>query len=169
MFKVMESRGLRATALVGGVMALGLSLSGCGLLTGNGPDRDPSSGAITNTATSDPFQIKVGDCLQDPGTTSIEKVVTLPCSKPHDFEAFDRVEMKGSDYPGTAETKKQSEAFCSPAFAKFVGVAYDDSTLEMQFFYPTSDSWGQGDREILCLIAGKDGAKTTGTLKGAKK
>ncbi|AJT43108.1 hypothetical protein UM93_12320 [Psychromicrobium lacuslunae] len=155
--------------MVGGVAALGLALSGCGLLGGGGPDRDPSNGQITNTATSDAFQIKVGDCLQDPGTTSVEKVVTLPCSKPHDYEAFDRTEMKDSDYPGETAATDQAEAYCKPAFTKFVGISIDDSTLNMTYFYPTAESWKQGDREILCLVTGKKGEKTTGSLKGAKK
>jgi hypothetical protein len=35
-------------------------------------------------------------------------------------------------------------------------------------YFPTSDSWKNGDREILCTVY-DDGVKTTGTLKGAAR
>ncbi|WP_394940272.1 septum formation family protein [Psychromicrobium sp. YIM B11713] len=169
MFAAMKSRRLGITAVAGGALVLGLSLSGCSLLDGGGPARDPS-GTVTATSTSDAFQIKVGDCIQDPGGTSVTDVVSVPCSQPHDYEAFDRTLMKDGDYPGKQAVTDQADAYCEPAFEKFVGVKTEDSVLNMTYFFPTEESWKADDREILCLIAGeKEGVKVTGSLKGAKK
>lgn len=108
MLETMKSPRLRASALAAGALVLGLSLSGCGLIGGGGPDRDPS-GTVTATSTSDAFQIKVGDCIQDPGTTSITDVVSVPCSEAHDFEAFDRTLLADGDYPGETTISDKAE------------------------------------------------------------
>lgn len=40
---------------------------------------------------------------------------------------------------------------------------------QLTYFYPSSETWKQNDREIVCLIGGASGTSTTGTLKGAAK
>lgn len=41
-----------------------------------------------------------------------------------------------------------------------------DGTLNFGSFAPTEESWGEGDREILCYAYDTQGP-TTGTLKGS--
>ena len=67
-----------------------------------------------------------------------------------------------------------AETGCTDAFADFAGIPYSDSkSLDFSYYYPTSDSWKGGDREILCLIYAYDSAgtaeKTTGSLEGAAR
>ena len=153
------------------IAAAGLLLSGCSLLnqvTNNTP-RDASGSATAANNNADVFSIKVGDCLNDAtasGTVTTAPIV--PCSQPHDSEAFTSITMKDGDFPGTDAVKAQADQGCAGAFPGFVGIPYNDSKLDISYYFPTSDSWANGDREILCTVY-DDGVKTTGTLKDAKR
>ena len=66
----------------------------------------------------------------------------------------------------------QSETDCKAAFADYVGIDYDSSTLYLSFYYPTEETWTQiNDREILCIVTTTDdfATKTTGSVKGSAK
>lgn len=153
------------------IAAAGLLLSGCSLLNQitNTTQRDPSGTPTAANDDADVFSIKVGDCLNDAtasGTVTTAPIV--PCSQPHDSEAYKSITMKDGDFPGQDAVKTQADEGCAAAFADFVGLSYDDSNLKISYYFPTSDSWATGDREILCTIY-DDGVKTTGTLKDATR
>lgn len=40
---------------------------------------------------------------------------------------------------------------CTPAFADYVGTPYDESSLDTTWFFPSSNSWDNGDRIIACV------------------
>lgn len=167
MFNVLKPVRARAIALAASALVLGLSLSGCGLIGGGDTPRDPS-GNVTNSATADAFSVKVGDCVNEPQGSTFTDIVAIPCDQPHDLEAFAATKMPDGDYPGQSTIDDKTKEFCSAEFLKFIGIAFDDSKLELYPFTPTTSSWKGGDREIVCL-AGADKAKTTGTLKGANR
>jgi hypothetical protein len=153
------------------IAAAGLLLSGCSLLNQvtNTTQRDASGTPTAENDDADVFSIKVGDCLNDAtasGTVTTAPIV--PCSKPHDSEAYKSITMKDGDFPGEDAVKTQADQGCGDAFSDFVGISYDDSKLSISYYFPTSDSWANGDREILCTIY-DDGVKTSGSLKGAKR
>jgi len=153
------------------IAAAGLLLSGCSILNQltNTTQRDASGTPTAENDNADVFSIKVGDCLNDAtasGTVTTAPIV--PCSKPHDSEAYKSILMKDGDFPGDEAVKTQADQGCADAFPDFVGIPYDDSKLSISYYFPTTDSWSNGDREILCTIY-DDGVKTTGTLKGAKR
>ena len=156
---------------VASIAAAGLLLSGCSILNQltNTTPRDASGTPTAENDNADVFSIKVGDCLNDAtasGTVTTTPIV--PCSKPHDSEAYKSILMKDGDFPGEEAVKTQADQGCADAFPDFVGIPYDDSKLSISYYFPTSDSWSNGDREILCTIY-DDGVKTTGTLKDAKR
>ncbi len=166
------TRALAVTA----VAAAGLALAGCSLLNQatNTTQRDDSGHPTASNSDADVFSIKVGDCLDDAainGTTTTTPIV--PCSEPHDSEAFKSIIMADGDYPGDDAVKQQSEDGCTAAFADFVGISYDDSTLNVSYYFPTEDSWGNGDREIMCTVSDTDASgsptRSTGSLKGAAR
>jgi hypothetical protein len=92
----------------------------------------------------------------------------VPCSKPHDSEAYKSVQMTDGAFPGADAVTAQANEACADAFPTFIGIAYDDSDLKISYYFPTKDSWANGDREILCTVF-DNGVKTTGTLKNAKR
>ena len=145
-----------------------LALAGCSLISSGDAKRD-ESGRPTETSVADAFKIKVGDCMAEPSSNEFQDVSIIPCDQSHDLEAFAAKKIVADSYPGESAVQTQSEAYCGTEFAKFVGVPYDESTLDMTYFYPSSETWKQRDREIMCLIGGPSGTSTKGTLKGAAK
>lgn len=153
------------------IAAAGLLLSGCSLLNQltNTTPRDASGSPTAENDHADVFSIKVGDCLNDAAASgTVTTAPIVPCSKPHDSEAYKSITLKNGDFPGADAIKTQAEQGCAAAFPDFVGISYDDSKLSISYYFPTSDSWANGDREILCTVY-DDGVKTTGTLKDAKR
>ncbi|HEY4152047.1 MAG TPA: septum formation family protein [Pseudolysinimonas sp.] len=153
------------------IAAAGLLLSGCSLLNQitNTTQRDASGTPTAENDNADVFSIKVGDCLNDATATGeVTTAPIVPCSKPHDSEAFKSIIMDDGDFPGDDAVTSQADEGCADAFPGFIGIAYDDSHLNISYYYPTSDSWANGDREIMCTVY-DDGVKTTGTLKDAKR
>lgn len=132
-----------------------VALSGCSLLTGV-PEGE-----------ADVFSVKVGDCINF--STDAEEITSIPvvdCAEPHDQEVFDRFEVEGDTFPGDQAIEDQRVAYCEgDAFTQFVGISYDESIYATSGLTPTSGSWDQGDREVLCTIGDPNG-QTTGSLKG---
>lgn len=153
-------RALIALA-VGGA---GLALAGCSLLPGGGGTTTTDGGE-----TVDVFSIGVGDCLNDGDIEGeVSETVKIACSEPHDSEAFASIIMDDGDFPGDGAVEDQAIADCTTEFNAFVGLDYQSSVLDFSYYYPTADSWANGDREILCLIV-DPGVKVTGTLEGAAR
>ncbi|WP_018135474.1 septum formation family protein [Acaricomes phytoseiuli] len=150
---------------------------------GSGADAPRNSeGEVTSSATAATTKINVGDCIRNPGVDTgaetpapssgsieIEKVLQLPCAQPSDYEVYAGTGIEAADYPGVQSLIASAEAFCKPAFEDFVGRTFENSELQLSYIYPTEDSWNSGDRRTLCLVAAKDGAQSTGSLKGANR
>lgn len=165
------NRRRTALALAAGA-ALALGLTGCSGVNGlmGGETRDEESGEITEGGTTDVFQLRVGDCLNDElseTATEVTDVPTVPCTDPHDYEVFQNITMADADeYPGEDATVQQADDECSAAFEGFVGVSYEESQYDFSYYYPTQQSWDGGDRVINCLIIDPNG-QSTGSLSGA--
>jgi len=165
-----SARWVRMIA-VATIAASGLLLSGCSLINQvtNTTQRDASGTPTAENDNADVFSIEVGDCLNDATATgTVTTAPIVPCSKPHDSEAYKSIKMADGAFPGEDAVKSQADQGCADAFPDFVGMSYNDSNLKISYYFPTSDSWANGDREILCTVY-DDGVKTTGTLKGAKR
>ena len=151
--------------LIGAIAALaaGLALAGCA----PGVPRN-TAGQVTAPASIDPFQITVGDCTGPVKEGDVQSLQVVPCTDPHNFEAYAETDLSGTDYPGEAEVKKQADKFCTAEFRTFIGVAAKDSRYDMFYLYPVERSWAIGDRQVLCLTGSSKGG-LEGTLKGVQK
>ena len=143
-----------------------VALAGCSVI-GNiigGGTTTPGEGEDT-----DVFTIRVGDCLNDGGVQGeVSSVRAVDCSELHDSEAYASVIVDDGDFPGDSALNDQAISDCSTEFGSFVGLDYDSSELDFSYYYPTEESWGQGDREILCLMIDPSG-QVTGSLRGAAR
>ncbi len=156
---------LLAVALVG--------VSGCGILdqAAEPAVRDETSGEITESSEADVFSLKVGDCLDqqaDDEATEVSSVPTVPCAEPHDSEAYAATDLPEGDFPGDQSVTDSADTFCYDEFATFIGLSYDESSLDLASFYPTQESWAEGDREIMCFVSSPDGP-VTGTLAASAR
>jgi hypothetical protein len=164
------------TAVVGGLVVLGLALGGCSTiqsLIGGGQNvtRDAESQEVTEAGTADVFTLQVGDCFDDEGgAEEVMDVPAVPCAEPHDNEVYYEFSLAGDEFPGEDAIRAEAEAECTPAFEEFVGMAYADSALDWFPFYPTEGSWNEmGDRVVQCAIYDGSLAKVQGSLAGVAR
>ena len=159
---------LRVT-LVAAVLAAGaLTLSGCSAITDLFPKeaaRDAETQEISEAGEADVFSLSVGDCFNDAEAEEIDSVDAIPCGEAHDYEAYFAFDVSADEaFPGDDVISQAAEDGCLAEFPNFVGLSYEESTLDFNYLSPTEGSWESGDHEILCLVMGAD--KTTGSLAG---
>ena len=128
-------------------------LSGCSLLGG-----------------STVQQFTVGQCVNDPilaedGQVEVGDMPVVDCADPHTGEVFYVEELPDGDYPDDASTL--GETLCPENFDAYVGTPYLESVFFVTQLYPTSDTWANGDRQIVCLIVDENGEELTGSAKNS--
>lgn len=148
-------------------MAVGLGLvlltAACG-----GAERD-DAGDIVEEGDVSAFKIAVGDCLNTPSALDeISEVEGVPCTEPHNAQAYHAYDLTDGDYPGLAFVQSDSQEQCLANFAGFMGIDFANSPYYISTLYPTQESWDLGDdREVLCLVTTEDGSPTiTQDLEG---
>jgi hypothetical protein len=148
---------------------LALSLSACSILSpGTEPVRDDTGQITESNDSADVFSVTVGDCTNDEDVTTgeVSTVATVPCSEPHDNEAYSSGTLPDGDYPGDEAVATAADEMCLAAFDAFVGIDYASSVLDYYPMTPTEGSWSQGDQEVLCFVYDSTAAKLTGTVAG---
>jgi hypothetical protein len=138
---------------------------------------EDEGGSTSTTDAGQPataFDVAEGDCLNLPDgtdTTEVFTVRTVPCDEPHDIEVYALVlhpGEAGAAYPGDDEVSGFADDECLARFADFVGVAYEDSALDVFYLYPQEESWTKlDDREVACGVVAVDGSPLTGTMRGS--
>ncbi len=116
------------------------------------------------------LDLEVGQCISS--SVDGEQVSSLPvveCSEPHSGEIYALPQLPDGEFPGDEGVSASAQALCAdPEFQNFVGVPVTETTLSVEFLLPSSDTWADGDREIVCIV--RDGtADTTGSLRGAAR
>lgn len=145
------TRALAVVALV----AAGITLSGCSAI----------QGLLGNNV----FTLEVGNCFNDEDLNGeVANVPIVDCSEPHDNEVYYSHLIADGAYPGLDTVTAEADAVCADQYEVFLGLPYEESTLEVGYFYPTETSWDGGDREILCMIFDPAG-QVTGSLAGAAR
>ncbi len=141
-------------AAMGGVV-LALTLTGCGLLSGE-ITADVGE-CITMQLLDDQF-----DGAEEGELTGIP---TVGCSEEHDGQVIHVYDIPGSDWPGTDSVHSSIEEECLPAFEDYVGTSYGESDLDIYSLTPIEQSWDEGDREVICIAYLVDGSTTTETFE----
>ena len=128
----------------------------------------------TGGGTLDVFALNVGECFDDPPNigagTQVQELEGIPCEQPHDNEVYALIDYPGGSsepYPGDEAINSFMEEECLAAFEDYVGGEYATSNLDFGNLTPTSGSWEQGDREIVCFLYDSDLAKLEGSAEGS--
>lgn len=110
----------------------------------------------------------VGDCFDPPADTegTVTDVAKRPCTEAHGAE----VVFVGDFSPATDTYPASFQAFyasaCAPAFTTYTGLDFSsDTTYDMAAFKPTPDSWGTGDRKVICYALRIDEAKMNASIR----
>jgi hypothetical protein len=61
-----------------------------------------------------------------------------------------------------------TDELCLDTFESYVGVAYADSALYAMPITPSESSFGDGDREYVCVLYEPD-VRLTGSMEGANR
>ncbi len=117
------------------------------------------------------WMLEVGSCFDDweGASTSLESqeitdVPIIDCAQPHDNEVYMITDVADGDFPGDDAMEMVAVDTCFDGFEEFVGMPYEESTLDFGWLFPTSESWDEGDREIVCFAYDYELRKVTGSM-----
>lgn len=151
-------------------IAIALVVAGAGWYFAAGRS---SSGDIEKAGDLAASDLLVGDCfdLKDPAAAETEDVTGLPCGREHEYETFFVGVLPEGPYPTDPDATftKYVEDNCVPAFGDYVGKTYEESELEIFWFYPVADGWESGDRSVQCAVYHPRIHRLTGSLKGSTR
>jgi hypothetical protein len=143
-------------------------------LTGCSSDDNGSGNvALDTTGSRSVFDLEVGLCYNYPdNTTSVGEVPLTNCALAHDAEVFYIYDLP--DYPAYNEDTVTTDGFdgCLDPFKAYVGVDYyatEAEDLGIYGLYPSSGTWANGDREVICSVVPLSVEdQLTGSMRGAR-
>ncbi len=120
------------------------------------------------------FDLAEGYCFNDPteGVGAVGELLVVPCEQPHDNEVYALVQHPAeadAPFPAAEALDQYAEEQCRQSFDSYVGIPYDQSALYYWKITPTSDSWAEGDREIICSIYDAEGGSLQGSVQGSQR
>lgn len=122
------------------------------------------------SAMSDAQPADVGDCLQIRDITEggeVDGVPTVDCGEAHDGQVVHIFDLPDGDFPSNEEVLAAVEKDCREGFETFVGTAFDESTLALNWLSPVEEGWENGDRSVQC-VAYLEGKTTTESFENSK-
>lgn len=178
-------RQSRPLAITGIILGLLWTLGGIAFYVSGAASRIVESvedAARTSTETGsgaqviDSFDLSTGDCFNDAAASAAgsEEVFEsgelelLDCGEPHAFEVYEMRDMADGAFPGEDVVLAEVQTVCLDSFEEFIGLPYDDSVIEVTYYYPSAESWSAGDdRTIICAVT--EGESTVGSLQGVNR
>ena len=117
-------------------------------------------------------ELAVGDCFDEPATagTTVKDVQHHPCTDLHDAEVFyvGNYEPSTSTFPSDTEFVNFIRDRCTGAFNTYTGLDFNTAAdLDFSAFYPTSEGWSDGDRQITCYVVKVDDTQFNASIKKA--
>ena len=127
------------------------------------------SGEVTEESDVAATKVREGDCIESAELGEVQSLKAIPCSEPHGAEAYHAFDLPADfDTEGQDAIGVAAQTGCTEAFEEFVGLAYDESALEISQLTPTPESFETGDRAVVCFVVDPD-TTTTGSLEGAAR
>lgn len=122
----------------------------------------------------DAQKMKVGDCINDSASASnpatsepveVQSVKIVPCTGPHDGEVMATFRLPGFTMPADARLRRLAADGCKIRTRARIGRDPAAGSLANSYYYPTAESWKQGDRDVTCVaVAAAEGTKLTRPL-----
>ena len=130
------------------------------------PTPGPSSTASHGPLSTNVFALRPGQCFQNPPASQtvlgVTYVTVVPCSTPHNAQAFVQFNATGTSYPGVDALKRQADTGCHARIRKSVQTSKIKNSMTLHYLYPLQSSWTSGHKTITCLIvAAKPNLKTS--------
>jgi hypothetical protein len=115
------------------------------------------------------LDLEVGQCIElDVGAEEVGEVPLVSCDRDHQGEVFVVSAISADRFPGDESIGRQAEELCTgEAFEAYVGTSYPQSRFDWYGIVPTSDSWSDGDRDLVCLVVRPDGGDLDASVRGS--
>lgn len=118
--------------------------------------------------------LAVGDCFDTVDEPAVRDLAVwrIDCEQPHRFEVYDVLDYDGpreGGYPGVETVQDWSEQACYERFEDFVGVRWTVSELDLQVWWPSSDSWAIGDESVICTVRPDGTQRLSGSQRGSQR
>jgi Septum formation len=145
-----------------------MALVTMGLVAACNGDDDPTQANNQNvfdvaTSAENPVCMEVTEALPP----EVKELPIIDCAQPHTHEIFATLLSTESVYPGVEALGSFAQVKCLSAFEDFVGISAFDSSLSYTWLVPSLQSWNdKDDREVLCVLARRDGSPLVGTMRG---
>ncbi len=100
----------------------------------------------------------IGQCFDEPAAEG--PIPAIPCEEAHEFEVFAVLEHGDAGqrrYPGDDAFARVAASCLESAFAEYVGLPYESSSLLVAWELPTAESWALGNRAVACLLFASPG------------
>ena len=124
-----------------------------------------SPGALSTNV----FALRPGQCFQNPPASQtvlgVTYVTVVPCTTPHNAQAFVQFNAAGTSYPGVEALKRQADTGCHARIKKNVQTSKIKATMTLHYLYPLQASWNSGHRTITCMIVNARSNLTTSLLR----
>jgi hypothetical protein len=118
-------------------------------------------------------RLTVGTCvngLHEGATVTTSVTRPVDCAAPHENEVIASVDYTPDGaFPGEAALADFATTQCLAMFASYVGISFDQSTLDMLPIVPTQVSWAKGDRSVACVVLATDRGPLTGSVRQSRK
>lgn len=126
------------------------------------PDPQPSTTRAAGTAVDD---LEAGTCLAalpEPGSTLVAPV---DCTRAHRAEVYAVFDLEADGSPSATEVDALAAGGCTERYEAYAGEPVDPTT-ERAFaeLVPSSASWEEGDRRVVCLALPPGGATAEGSI-----
>lgn len=123
---------------------------------------------VSGCSTVQPAQ--VGECVSIGDIadgTEVDGLETVECAEDHNGQVVYTFDLPEGDFPSADQILTTVQEECTEGFEEYVGVAFEESTLGLNWLTPTEQGWGQGDRTIQC-VAFLDDETTTTSFEGSE-
>jgi hypothetical protein len=119
-------------------------------------------------------ELTPGTCVRVPkADLAVAEWQAVRCDAPHEGEVIatrNVARAAGDPYPGRASFIPLATDECKAAFATYVGVPYEASSVKLGVVFPTASNWnGATDRTIACIVYQDRYDYINGSLEGAKR
>lgn len=161
------ARRRRRRALLVTVGVLVIALLGVGgflLLDRGGPGLEPLAPEVDEAVEVSAQQVVVGNCIDGAGSgKSVDTVTVVPCDVQHRSEAVAGVTFDDADdYPGTRPLREQLTEVCG--YDALGDTGFGEGLLDFSLWFPSKDSWDDGDPTGLCVVTTPEGTTTGASM-----
>lgn len=126
-----------------------------------------TTGELVDSGSMNPILLQVTDCLDVPEEGDVVSVKAKPCSEEHDGEVYSSPHLTDGAFPGEDAVLAEAEKLCVEEFPGYVGVDFEDSSLEMFYLYPLNEAQWDSAPWVTCVVQSPE--PLTGTMRLAKR